>query len=63
LAATHCTIPAETIVLFVVSLIVDCDFDPGRAVADLESGSFQVRCPLVVVNLRGQLQLPPSILD
>jgi hypothetical protein len=62
LAATHCTIPPETNVLFVVSVTVDCDFAPGRAVADLATGNFEVRCPLVVVSLRGQLQLPPAIL-
>lgn len=60
MAATQCIIPAQTGVLIVVSLIMDCDFHPGRAVVDLSTGNFQVRCPLVVVSVRGQLQVKPS---
>jgi hypothetical protein len=60
LSVTHCIVPGLARVLFVVSVSVDCDFDPGRAVADLASGNFGIRCPLVVVSVRGEP--PPSIL-
>jgi hypothetical protein len=60
LSVTHCVVPPQARVFLVVSVSIDCDFDPGRAVADLESGTFGVRCPLVVVSVRGKP--PPSIL-
>jgi hypothetical protein len=59
---TYLTIPQPERVLFVVSLTVERDFAPGRAAADLATGNSQIRCPLVVVNRRGQLRLPASIL-
>jgi hypothetical protein len=62
LVATFCTIPAQTAALFVVSLVIETDFEPGRAVADFATGNFQVRCPLVVVSLRSSPPQAPSIL-
>ena len=61
LSVSQCVVPPQTAVIFEVSVAVECDFDPGRAVADLESGSFGIHCPLVVVSIRGQQ--PPVIVE
>lgn len=59
MSVSNCAVPAQSTIFFKVSVVLESDFRPGRAIADLESGNFGIHSPLVVVVVKGQ-QLKPQ---
>jgi hypothetical protein len=55
-------VPAQATIFFKVSVVFESDFQPGRAIADLESGNFGIHNPLVLVVVKGQ-QRPASVTE